>query len=164
MPELAESTEAVIVSMTEGLQPDALEAIRNNRAAYVEQHGYRCVGQSSCTPEQPQHLGVTSTYSCSCSCWCLVFRSDQLMRKCQVMWQSFVSLSKLLWSQPGSSVIYVSDTCCLSLCRYCEINQRLDPTRGASWNKVAAMLLFMHCSMYILALDSGNFNQFDNVN
>ncbi len=42
-------------------------------------------------------------------------------------------------------------------CRYCEFNSRPDPTRGASWNKIAASLLVVHCSQYVLALDSGRF-------
>ena len=43
----------------------------------------------------------------------------------------------------------------ISCCRYCEFNSRPDPTRGASWNKIAASLLVVHCSQYVLALDSG---------
>lgn len=74
----AEPTEAVILSIYEGLQPHQVGAIRNNRAAYAEKHKYR----------------------------------------------------------------------------YCEFNTRPDPTRGASWNKVAAALLVMHCSQYVMALDS----------
>lgn len=74
----AEPTEAVILSIYEGLQPHQVAAIRHNRAAYAERHRYR----------------------------------------------------------------------------YCEFNSRLDPTRGASWNKIAAALLVVHCSQYVLALDS----------
>lgn len=74
----SEPTEAVIVSIYEGLRPRQVAAIRNNRAAYSERHGYR----------------------------------------------------------------------------YCEFNARPDPTRGASWNKIAATLLVIHCSQYVLALDS----------
>ena len=37
----AEPTEAVIVSIYEGLQPNQVAAIRNNRAAYAERHSYR---------------------------------------------------------------------------------------------------------------------------
>ena len=37
----AEPTEAVILSIYEGLQPHQVGAIRNNRAAYAERHGYR---------------------------------------------------------------------------------------------------------------------------
>ncbi|KAL0045273.1 hypothetical protein WJX82_002436 [Trebouxia sp. C0006] len=74
----SEPTEAVIVSIYEGLQPRQVAALRNNRAAYSERHGYR----------------------------------------------------------------------------YCEFNSRPDPTRGASWNKIAASLLVVHCSQYVLALDS----------
>lgn len=39
----AEPTEAVILSIYEGLQPRQVGAIRNNRAAYAERHGYRQV-------------------------------------------------------------------------------------------------------------------------
>ena len=39
----AEPTEAVIVSIYEGLQPRQVAALRNNRAAYSERHGYRYV-------------------------------------------------------------------------------------------------------------------------
>ena len=39
--------------------------------------------------------------------------------------------------------------------RYCEFNSRPDPTRGASWNKIASILLIVHCSQYVMALDSG---------
>lgn len=74
----SEPTEAVIVSVYEGLQSRQVAALRNNRAAYSERHGYR----------------------------------------------------------------------------YCEFNSRPDPTRGASWNKIAASLLVVHCSQYVLALDS----------
>lgn len=45
----------------------------------------------------------------------------------------------------------------VTCCRYCEFNSRPDPTRGASWNKIAASLLVVHCSQYVLALDSGRF-------
>ena len=38
----AEPTEAVIVSIYEGLSPVAVEALRHNRAAYAEHNGYRC--------------------------------------------------------------------------------------------------------------------------
>ena len=37
----AEPTEAVIVSIYEGLSPVAVQALRHNRAAYAEHNGYR---------------------------------------------------------------------------------------------------------------------------
>lgn len=74
----SKATEAVILSIYEGLTPRQIAALRTNRAAYAERHEYR----------------------------------------------------------------------------YCEFTARPDATRGASWNKIAATLLVLHCSQYALALDS----------
>lgn len=99
----AEPTEAVILSIYEGLQPHQVVAIRNNRAAYAEKHGYRQV------------------------------------------------LHRLIWK-----ILLVGRYHTTQMhCRYCEFNSRPDPTRGASWNKIASILLVVHCSQYVMALDSG---------
>ena len=57
-PLAAEPTEAVIVSIYEGLRPEQVAAIRNNRAAYSERHGYRylkTVLASFLGPFEPEH-------------------------------------------------------------------------------------------------------------
>lgn len=59
------------------------------------------------------------------------------------------------WSTSYSQVVQTSPCIVWMVCRYCEFNKRVDPTRGASWNKIAAMLLVMHCSEYVMGLDSG---------
>ena len=84
---------------------------------------------------------------CSLIKWGLFETTEQLMLKDMDTGRLYVIglVNSPSWQPPHNQVH----------CRYCELNSRPDPTRGASWNKIASVLLVVQCSQYVMALDSG---------